>query len=186
MQVICTNKSCYHLFILNYCETLHLIPVFGGAVANTILNVSKRHPLADRPLVDWDLILVMEPLTIAGALIGAFLNKLLPEAILVVSLVALLSFTAYKTLKKSVRMYKAETKAILAERGVNRTRADGTKESELTRIAREMEEEEENEEDEKQVVGLLDDVDAADSDEEKDENGDEESGQAKADPKQDD
>lgn len=152
-------------------------------MANTILNVSKRHPLADRPLVDWDLILVMEPLTIAGALIGAFLNKLLPEAILVVSLVALLSFTAYKTLKKSVRMYKAETKAILAERGVNRTRADGTKESELTRIAREMEEEEENEEDEKQVVGLLDDVDAADSDEEEDE--DEEKGQAKADPKQD-
>ena len=26
------------------------ITVFGGAVANTILNVRKRHPLADRPL----------------------------------------------------------------------------------------------------------------------------------------
>ena len=39
------------------------ITVFGGAVANTILNMSKRHPLADRPLVDWDLILVMEPLS---------------------------------------------------------------------------------------------------------------------------
>ena len=39
------------------------ITVFGGAVANTLLNTSKRHPLADRPLVDWDLILVMEPLS---------------------------------------------------------------------------------------------------------------------------
>lgn len=39
------------------------ITVFGGAVANTLLNVPKRHPLADRPLVDWDLILVMEPLS---------------------------------------------------------------------------------------------------------------------------
>lgn len=39
------------------------ITVFGGAIANTILNTSKRHPLADRPLVDWDLILVMEPLS---------------------------------------------------------------------------------------------------------------------------
>mmetsp|Transcript_26287 Transcript_26287/g.56435 ORF Transcript_26287/g.56435 Transcript_26287/m.56435 type:complete len:120 (+) Transcript_26287:416-775(+) len=68
------------------------ITVFGGAIANTLLNIRKRHPLADRPLVDWDLILVMEPLTIAGALIGAFLNKLLPEAILVGSLVALLSY----------------------------------------------------------------------------------------------
>ena len=42
------------------------VTVFGGAIANTILNVSKRHPETDRPLVDWDLILVMEPLTIAG------------------------------------------------------------------------------------------------------------------------
>jgi hypothetical protein len=42
------------------------VTVFGGAVANVILNSGKRHPIADRPLVDWDLILVMEPLTIAG------------------------------------------------------------------------------------------------------------------------
>lgn len=39
------------------------ITVFGGAVANTLLNTRKRHPLTDRPLVDWDLILVMEPLS---------------------------------------------------------------------------------------------------------------------------
>jgi hypothetical protein len=42
------------------------VTVFGGAVANVILNSGKRHPIADRPLIDWDLILVMEPLTIAG------------------------------------------------------------------------------------------------------------------------
>ena len=123
------------------------ITVFGGALANTVLNVRKRHPLADRPLVDWDLILVMEPLTIAGALIGAFLNKLLPEGILAVSLVALLSFTSYTTLSKAVRMYKAETRALLAEKGG----VDG--ESELTKLAREMEEEEEVED---QAVRLLD------------------------------
>jgi hypothetical protein len=42
------------------------VTVFGGAIANVMLNSGKRHPIADRPLVDWDLILVMEPLTIAG------------------------------------------------------------------------------------------------------------------------
>ena len=144
-----------YILVMNF-SAKHAIPlsnitVFGGAVANTLLNIRKRHPLADRPLVDWDLILVMEPLTIAGALIGAFLNKLLPEAVLVISLVALLSFTAYKTLKKAVRMYRAETKAMLAEKGVARIREDGTRESELTRMAREMEEEEE--EDELEDVG---------------------------------
>jgi len=132
------------------------ITVFGGAVANTLLNVRKRHPLADRPLVDWDLILVMEPLTIAGALMGAFLNKLLPEAVLVVSLVALLTFTAYKTLTKAVRMYKAESRAMSeARRGEARVREDGTKESELAAMAREMESDGERDEAEGLAAGLL-------------------------------
>lgn len=41
--------------------------VFGSSITNVFLNVSKRHPEADRPLIDWDLVLLMEPLTIAGA-----------------------------------------------------------------------------------------------------------------------
>ena len=104
--------------------------VFGGAIANMILNSRKRHPLADRPLIDWDLILVMEPLTIAGALMGAFLNKILPEQLLTFMLVLLLSFTAYNSLKKAVKMYKAESRK-LRQQGL---KPDGSKESELTHI----------------------------------------------------
>jgi len=118
------------------------ITVFGGSIANTLLNSKKRHPLADRPLVDWDLILVMEPLTIAGALLGAFLNKILPEELLTILLVVLLSFTAYNTLKKAVKMYKLETAAQNVRVGAN-----GLKESELTMMAsKEISEEEMNEE----------------------------------------
>jgi len=114
----------------------HAIPlsnvtVLGGAIANTMLNVRKRHPVADRPMVDWDLILVMEPLTIAGALMGAFCNKVLPETLLVVMLVILLGFTAHKSLKKAVRMYNAESVYLRKQQGL---KSDGTKESELTRI----------------------------------------------------
>ena len=107
----------------------HAIPlsnvtVFGGAIANAVLNANKRHPLTDRPLVDWDLILVMEPLTIGGALVGAFLNKVLPSELLVIMLVLLLAFTAYTSLVQAVKMYKAETRQLLAT----------YRESELTRI----------------------------------------------------
>jgi len=118
------------------------VTVFGGACANCLLNFPKRHPLADRPLVDWDLILVMEPLTIAGALIGAFLNKVLPETVLGVALVVLLSFTAYNTLTKAVKMYKKETKEI---------RGREAPESELTAMARE----EEMDDDDEEELGLL-------------------------------
>ena len=41
--------------------------ILGSSITNMILNFPKRHPDADRPLVDWDLILVMEPITMAGA-----------------------------------------------------------------------------------------------------------------------
>jgi len=87
------------------------VSVFGGAVANVLLNLSKRHPDVDRPLVDWDLILMMEPLTIAGAIIGATLNKLLPSWLLVILLVVVLSITAHRTLTKGKRMYEKENEA---------------------------------------------------------------------------
>lgn len=41
--------------------------IVGSSITNMVLNVPKRHPKANRPLVDWDLILVMEPLTMIGA-----------------------------------------------------------------------------------------------------------------------
>jgi len=116
------------------------ITVFGGAIANMILNVQKRHPLADRPLIDWDLILVMEPLTIAGSLMGAFLNKILPEQFLTFMLVLLLSFTAYNTLKKAFKMYKTESR-ILRQQGL---KPDGSKESELTQMSQQEKEEDMN------------------------------------------
>ena len=127
------------------------ITVLGGAIANMVLNIRKRHPLADRPLINWDLILVMEPLTIAGALMGAFLNKILPELFLTFMLVLLLSFTAYNSLKKAIKMYRKESRK-LREQGL---KPDGTKESELTHISQR------EAEDDKNLAGdeLLEDMD---------------------------
>jgi hypothetical protein len=42
--------------------------------------VARRHPLRRGPLIDWDLILVMEPSTILGALLGGYLNKVRTRA----------------------------------------------------------------------------------------------------------
>jgi hypothetical protein len=63
-------------------------------------------------------------------LIGAFLNKVLPEQLLTFMLVILLSFTAYKSLKKAVKMYKTESR-MLRQQGL---KPDGSKESELTHM----------------------------------------------------
>ena len=105
-----------YILILNFLPK-HAIPlsnvtVFGGSIANTLLNWRKRHPVADRPLIDWDLIVVMEPPTLLGALIGANLNKLLPETAIAIMLVVLLVYTSFNTLKKAHSMYQKETSEI--------------------------------------------------------------------------
>jgi uncharacterized membrane protein YfcA len=92
----------------------HAIPlsnvtVLGGAIANIILNARQRHPLVDRPLIDWYLILVMEPVTIAGAIIGTWINSILNETVIVILLILLLAFTARKTLKKAIKMHQKES-----------------------------------------------------------------------------
>ncbi len=91
-----------------YAIPLANVSVFGGAVANVLLNLNKRHPDADRPLVDWDLILIMEPLTIAGAIVGGILNKVLPEWLITILLVIVLSLTADRALRKGKSLYKKE------------------------------------------------------------------------------
>jgi uncharacterized membrane protein YfcA len=101
-----------YILVLSFAPK-HAIPlsnvtVFGGAVANLLLNTSKRHPVADRPLIDWDLILIMEPLTLTGALIGANINVLLPDLVIILSLVILLNFVGFKTLRKALKMYIRE------------------------------------------------------------------------------
>jgi len=126
-------------FTAKHAIPLSNVTVLGGACANTLLNAPKRHALPDRPLVDWDLILVMEPLTIAGALVGAFLNKILPELILTVSLVLVLSFTAHSTLKKAFKMYRAENAALRL------AGEDDTTTSQLTKLHRSCDELEEEE-----------------------------------------
>lgn len=56
-----------------YAVALSNFTIVGSSITNIIMNIPKRHPHADRPLVDWDLILVMEPLTMAGA-VSPFYN----------------------------------------------------------------------------------------------------------------
>ena len=60
-------------------------------------------------LQDWDMVLMMEPLTILGALIGSFLNRILPEFILILLLAIVLAATASRTVKKGVKLWAKET-----------------------------------------------------------------------------
>lgn len=105
-----------YILILDF-PVKHAIPlasvtVLGGAIANNILTAPKKHPdHPSRPVIDWDLLLQLEPMTILGALIGVELNEILPDVALVVLLLILLSFVAYKTIAKANKLHEQETMA---------------------------------------------------------------------------
>lgn len=60
-------------------------------------------------MIDWDLILIMEPLTIFGAVFGSLLSKVLPNLVLTSLLVAVLCFIGHRTVKKGIDMWREET-----------------------------------------------------------------------------
>jgi uncharacterized membrane protein YfcA len=49
--------------------------ILGGSLANFGVNIRKKHPRHDGPLIDWNFIVMMEPMTVMGVLAGGYANK---------------------------------------------------------------------------------------------------------------
>mmetsp|Transcript_43612 Transcript_43612/g.115189 ORF Transcript_43612/g.115189 Transcript_43612/m.115189 type:complete len:561 (-) Transcript_43612:270-1952(-) len=82
--------------------------IFGGAIANMCFNARKTFP-DGRPYIDWNIIVMMEPSTIAGTVVGSFIAKVLPDLGLAVLLVILLSASGYRTLMRGVNLFNKES-----------------------------------------------------------------------------
>ncbi|KAJ0398072.1 hypothetical protein ATCC90586_009647 [Pythium insidiosum] len=61
---------------------LSSITIVGGAIANFLLNVKKARRNSNAPLIDWDLILAMQPMLLLGANFGTFINAIFPAWLL--------------------------------------------------------------------------------------------------------
>lgn len=85
--------------------------IMGGAIANAMFNLRKRHPFVDRPLVDPDICLAMIPSMMGGAVIGAFFSKLLPSYIISILFVMLLAATGVRTMQKAIKLHNKEKAA---------------------------------------------------------------------------
>ena len=96
-------------------DAKHAIPLskitaFGGAIANVILLWNRKHPtVPHRHLIDWDIVLLMEPMTMAGALIGTMINKIVSYVVIVSILLPLLFIISISTFQKAVQKYKKES-----------------------------------------------------------------------------
>ncbi|KAK9829540.1 hypothetical protein WJX72_006389 [[Myrmecia] bisecta] len=99
-------------FPANVAVALSNITIVGGALANFLFNWHRRHPVLDRPLIDWDLILIMEPCTILGALIGGYINKVSPVWVTTTLLTLLLAVLTWKLALRGIITYQKESEIL--------------------------------------------------------------------------
>jgi len=85
--------------------------IFGGAVTNNWFNVQKRHPDCNRPMIDYNLCMIMEPVLLLGTIIGVFFNAVSPGWLITILLVLTLTYTTYRTTMKAFETYEKEVKA---------------------------------------------------------------------------
>lgn len=100
----------------HYAIPLSKATIFGVGMAAFVVNYFKKHPKAKRrPLIDYDLTLMFEPITLVGTMVGVLLNILFPAYLVIVPLCLLLAFTTYKTYKKGVTLLAKEREAARRE-----------------------------------------------------------------------
>ncbi|KAL4483024.1 hypothetical protein ABPG74_019050 [Tetrahymena malaccensis] len=56
--------------------------LLGGVLSNVILLISQRHPKKDKPIIDFDLALILVPTILVGTVLGVMMNIIISEIIL--------------------------------------------------------------------------------------------------------
>lgn len=77
--------------------------IFGGSLAVTLFNLNKRHPYYERPLINYNVAAMIEPISWLGTVIGVIFNSIIPEWLLYSVQFVLLSYTAWSTFKKGLK-----------------------------------------------------------------------------------
>merc|ERR1719181_2401142 len=76
--------------------------VMGNALMMLFFNGPQRHPFCpQRPLIHYELALVLMPAMLAGSNLGVLVNRICPATLLVTLALVLLLLTTLKTIMKA-------------------------------------------------------------------------------------
>lgn len=87
--------------------------IAGGSIVNLIMNFREYHPNPDRshrPLTDFNTILILEPMLLGGTVFGVLLNEILPDPIILVCLILVLTIALYRMIKKGRSQWAEENR----------------------------------------------------------------------------
>lgn len=97
-------------FSYNEAVVLSQCTVLGNYIIQSMINFRKRHPFeVSRPLIYWDVVLILLPAQIGGSTIGVIVEKVLPETLLLIIAIIVVFYAGGMTLQKGVIYWKKET-----------------------------------------------------------------------------
>lgn len=108
--------------------------ILCGSVVNLAVFLSQRHPKArPEPVIDYNCVVLMEPMLCLGVTIGVMVNQICPEWLLLLLLCWTLGLALWRTASKGVRQLRGE---LAAEASASQKPASPTPRSEvvITRI----------------------------------------------------
>ncbi len=92
---------------------LSLCVVLGNAMAQSAINLTRRHPTDARfPLIFWELIIVLLPAQMGGSNIGSILSTMFPESVLDILAFLVLAFATVVTGRKGLHKWHDESEHI--------------------------------------------------------------------------
>ncbi|KAL0024495.1 hypothetical protein WJX77_009840 [Trebouxia sp. C0004] len=96
-------------FSLKGSTALSQAVVTGGACAGFMYSSCKRHPDDhEQSLVDFDLALILTPMLLLGITAGVLINAVMPNWLITLLLVAVLTWLTFKTFMKGWQLHQSE------------------------------------------------------------------------------
>ncbi|KAI5394202.1 sulfite exporter TauE/SafE family protein 3 [Lathyrus oleraceus] len=83
--------------------------VTGAAISTVFFNLKLRHPTLDIPMIDYDLVLLNQPVIILGISIGVVLSVVFADWMITVLLIIIFIVTSVKAFIKGLDTWKKET-----------------------------------------------------------------------------
>ncbi|KAF4668866.1 hypothetical protein FOZ61_005642 [Perkinsus olseni] len=85
--------------------------IAAAQVASCVINFWTQWEEPRKPLIILPYVIIMLPCIVAGAVIGVYLNQILPQLIILILYVVVSAFSTVKTTRKGIKQYKAESAA---------------------------------------------------------------------------
>eukprot|EP00759_Apiculatamorpha_spiralis_P034288 PhF_6_TR35389/c0_g1_i1/m.51452 len=108
--------------------------ILGQSLLNTIVVSRRRHPIHPRPIVNYDALLILLPMTLAGTTLGHILGRVVPDWLRMLFLFTLLGYILKRTLEKAKSFKTKSTQSSLLSQDVTKQRQDENNNQELRDI----------------------------------------------------